>query len=105
MQCCCYSEVQRGLRARRQCLLGKDSVVEYPSENKVCTLHSRSTARINVHEWALESVANPTVTKLTISTDWDLFRSTGEYARLHLCLWQFSVCLQHRRGDQSPFKW
>ena len=36
MQYCCYSELQRGLRARRQCLLGKDSVVEDPSENKDC---------------------------------------------------------------------
>ena len=61
MQCCCYGEVQRGLRARRQCLLGKDSVVEDPSENKVCSLDSRSTTCINVHEWALESIVNPTV--------------------------------------------
>ena len=61
MQCCCYGEVQRGLRARRQCLLGKDSVVEDPNENKVCSLDSRSTAHINVPEWASESVANPTV--------------------------------------------
>ena len=62
MQRCCYSEVQRGLRARRQGLLGKDSVVVDPSENKVCSLDSHSTARINVHEWASESIANPTVT-------------------------------------------
>ena len=61
MQCCCYSELQRGLRARRKCLLGKDSVVEDPSENKGCSLHSCSTALINVLEWASESVANPTV--------------------------------------------
>ena len=61
MQCCCYGEVQRGLRARRQCLLGKDSMVEDPSENKVCLLDSRSMACINVHEWASESIANPTV--------------------------------------------
>ena len=61
MQCCCYGEVQRGLRARRQCLLGKDSVVKDPCENEVCSLDSRSTARINVHEWASESIANPTV--------------------------------------------
>ena len=61
MQYCCYSEVQRGLKARRQCLLGKDSVVDDPIENKVCTLHSGSTALINVPEWASESVANPTV--------------------------------------------
>ena len=60
MQCRCYSEVQGELRARRQCLLGKDSVVEDPSENKVCPQDSRSTARINVHEWASESIANPT---------------------------------------------
>ena len=61
MQCCCYGEVQRGLRARRQCLLGKDSVVEDPSEKKVCLLDSHSTTRINVHEWASESIANPNV--------------------------------------------
>ena len=61
MQCYCYSEVQRGLRARRQCLLGKDSVVEDLSENKVCSLDSRSTAGINVHDWASESIADPTV--------------------------------------------
>ena len=61
MQCCCYGEVQRGLRARRQCLLGKDSVVEDSSENKVCLLDSRSKTHINVHEWASESIANPTV--------------------------------------------
>ena len=41
--------------------IGKDCVVEDPSENKVCSLHSSSTAFINVHEWASESVANPTV--------------------------------------------
>ena len=61
MQCCCYGEVQRGLRARRQCLLGKDSVVEDPNDNKFCSLDSRSTARINVPEWASESFTNPTV--------------------------------------------
>ena len=53
--------MQRGLRAQRQCLLGKDSVVEDPSENKVCSQDSCSMAHINVHEWALESMANPTV--------------------------------------------
>ena len=58
-QCCCYGEVQRGLRTRRQSLLGKDSVVEDPNDNKVCSLDSRSTACINVHEWASESIANP----------------------------------------------
>ena len=41
--------------------IGKDSEVDDPSENKVCSLHSGSTALINVHEWASESVANPTV--------------------------------------------
>ena len=61
IQCCCLGEEQRGLRARRQCLLGKDSVVEDTSENKVCSLDSCSTARINVPEWASESIANPTV--------------------------------------------
>ena len=61
MECCCYGEVQRGLRARRQCLLGKDSVVEDPSEKKVCLLDSHSTTRINVHVWVSESIANPTV--------------------------------------------
>ena len=61
MQCCCCNEVQRELRARRQCQMGKDSVVEDPSENKVCSQVSRSAARINVHEWASESIANPTV--------------------------------------------
>ena len=72
MQCCCYDEVQRGLRARRQCLLSpgnrhclnqmsKDSLVDYPSENKVCLLDSHSMAHNNVNEWASESIANPTV--------------------------------------------
>ena len=61
MECCCYSEVQRGLRAMRQCLLGKDSVVEDTSENKVYLQDSLSTARINVHEWASGSITNPTV--------------------------------------------
>ena len=55
MQCCCYGEMQRGLRARRQC------VVEDQSENKVCSADFRSTTRINVHEWASESIANPMV--------------------------------------------
>ena len=35
--------------------------VEDPSENKICSLDSRSTTRINVHEWASESIANPTL--------------------------------------------
>ena len=61
MHCCCYGEVQRGLRDRRRCLLGKDSVVEDPSENKVCSLDSRSMTHINVHEWASENIANHTV--------------------------------------------
>ena len=41
--------------------IGKDSVVDDPRKNKVCSLHSGSTPLINVHEWASESVANPTV--------------------------------------------
>ena len=32
--------------------IGKDSVVDDPSENKICSLHSGSMALINVHEWA-----------------------------------------------------
>ena len=86
--------------------IGKDSVVDDPSENKVCSLYSGSTALINVHEWASESVANPTVSnRVTISTEWDLFSRMGEYGQTSLSLWQFSICLQHTRGDQSPLKW
>ena len=40
--------------------IGLDSVVD-PRENKACSQHSGSTPLINVHEWASESVANPTV--------------------------------------------
>ena len=39
--------------------ISQDSVVDDPSKNKVCTLHSGSRTLINVHEWALEGVANP----------------------------------------------
>ena len=41
--------------------VGKDNLVDDPSENKVCSLHSGSTALFKVHEWASESVVNPTV--------------------------------------------
>ena len=41
--------------------ISQDSVVDDPSKNKVCALHSGSRTLINVHEWDLESVANPTV--------------------------------------------
>ena len=41
--------------------IGKDSVVDDPRENKVCSLHSGSLPLIKVHEWASKSVANPTV--------------------------------------------
>ena len=41
--------------------IGKDSVVDDPSENKVYSLHCGSMEFINVHEWASESVTNPTV--------------------------------------------
>ena len=39
----------------------KDSVVDDPRENKVCSLHSGSMALINAHEWASQSVANAAV--------------------------------------------
>ena len=41
--------------------ISQDSVIDDPSKNKVCTLHSGSRTLINAHEWALESVANPTL--------------------------------------------
>ena len=41
--------------------ISQDSVVDDPSKNKVCTLHSGSRTLINVHEWAVESVANHTL--------------------------------------------
>ena len=36
-------------------------MADSPSENTGCRFDSRSTARINVQEWASESNANPTV--------------------------------------------
>ena len=47
--------------SQKTMLLSRDSVADGPSENTGCTLDSRSTARINVQEFASESNANPTV--------------------------------------------
>ena len=104
MQCCYYSELQRGLRARRQCLLDKDSVGEDPSENKDCSHHSCSTALINVLEWASESVVNPMLSNLvTISSEWDLISRMGEYGQASLIpVAVFSLLVaQERRSEPT----
>ena len=94
MQCCCYGEVQRRLRARRQCLLGKDSVVEDPSENKVCSLHYTYqcpwVGLRECHKSHGEQLSKQCLLSGISSAIWE------SKARLHLYLWQFSVCFQHR---------
>ena len=55
-------------------------------------------------EWALESIVNPT-TIISLSRKWDLFSTHGRLRPGTHDLWKLSVCLQHRRGDQSPRKW
>ena len=84
--------------------IGKDSVVDDPCENNVCSPHSGSTPLINVHEWASESVANPTVRNyITISTEWDLFSCMGEYGQTSLMpVAVFSMlAAQERRSEPT----
>ena len=80
MQYCCYSEVQKA-DSQETMSMRQDSVADGPQENNGCSLESRSTARISVQEWARRASQIPRwVTKLTVSTEWDLFSRMGKFS-------------------------
>ena len=70
----------------------QDSVADGVQENNGCMLDSRSTAHINVREWARRVSRIPQwVTKLTVSTEWDLLVTTIKILRCLWC-WQPKCC-------------
>ena len=86
MQCCCYSEVQKA-ESQETMSMRQDSSADGSQENNGCMLDSRSTARISVREWARRVSQIPQwVTKLTVSTEWDLLVRAMKILR---CRWRW----------------
>ena len=99
VKCCCYSEALRGPCARCNCLLDQGQQGWGPNKLTIATRLSHHGKYQDALEWASESVLSSCLAS-GIS-----LACMGKCGQATLDLWKLSVCLQHRRGEQSPLKW